>query len=177
MANNLEKLTKLEALWVLALKLHSDYALKSDVTELADRLGTLEELEIPSKVSQLTNDSDFQSGSQVESIIKKAIAESGHAGFRRADAIPAAEEAQDNILYLVMNDKTGHYDIYAKVDGTVVRLDDTTVDLSGYATTEALSSALTDLSNSFDTKLNGMIATNEEVTAMLDSVFNPTEGA
>ncbi len=178
MANNLEKLTKLEALWVLALKLHSDYALKTDVTELAGRLGTLEELEIPSKVSQLTNDSDFQSGSQVEGTIKKAISESGHAGFRRADAIPTAEEAQDNILYLVMNDRTGHYDIYAKVDGTVVRLDDTTVDLSGYVTTETLSSSLTDLTNDFDTKLNGMIASNDEVTTMLDSVFNPAdEGA
>ncbi len=177
MANNLDKLTKLEALWVLALKLHSDYALKSDVTELAGRLGTLEGLEIPSKVSQLTNDSDFQSGTQVENAVKKAIAESGHAGFQRADAVPTAEEAQDNILYLVMNDKTGHYDIYAKVDSTVVRLDDTTVDLSGYATTEMLSSSLTELETAFDTKLNGMIASNEEVTAMLDSVFNPTEEA
>jgi len=177
MANSLDKLTKLEALWVLALKLHSDYALKSDVTELAGRLGTLEELEIPSKVSQLANDSDFQSAAQVESVIKKAIAESGHAGFRRADAIPTAEEAQDNILYLVMNDKTGHYDIYAKVDNTVVRLDDTTVDLSGYITTETLSSSLAELTNNFDTKLNGMIASNDEVTAMLDSVFSPTEEA
>ncbi len=175
MADNLEKITKLKALQVLALKLKSDYALKSDVSNLANRVGTLEGLDIPGRVSQLTNDSNFQSGAQVEGSIKKAIAESGHAIFRRADAVPTAKEAQDNILYLVMNSNTGHYDIYAKVNGTVVRLDDTTVDLSGYVTAETLNSSLTGLSNDFDTKLNGMTASDAEVNAMLDSVFN--EGA
>ena len=40
---------------------------------------------------------------------------------------PEAESAQTNILYLVMNDETSHYDIYAKVDSEMVLLDDTTV--------------------------------------------------
>ena len=51
--------------------------------------------------------------------------------YQKADAVPGAEEAEDNVLYLVMNGNTGHYDIYAKVGGEVVLLDDTTVDLSG----------------------------------------------
>jgi len=174
--DNLEKIAKLKALQILAKKLHDDYAPKSEVSELAGRVSTLEGQEIPSKVSQLTNDSNFQTSTQVMNAIAKAISESGHASFRKADAVPAAAEAQDNILYLVMNDQTGHYDIYAKVDGSVVLLDDTTVNMDGYVTTDALNSSLTDMTNSFDTKLNGMIATNDEVTAMLDSVFNPAEG-
>lgn len=64
--------------------------------------------------------------------IKTAIAATGHASFEKVDAVPGAEEAEDNVLYLVMNSKTKHYDIYAKVENEVVLLDDTTVDLTNY---------------------------------------------
>ena len=60
-----------------------------------------------------------------------AISKAGHASFQKAEAIPAAEEAQENILYLVKNTETSHYDIYALVDGAVELLDDTTVNLDG----------------------------------------------
>lgn len=40
------------------------------------------------------------------------------------------------MLYLVMNSKTKHYDIYAKVENEVVLLDDTTVDLTNYVEKE-----------------------------------------
>lgn len=66
----------------------------------------------------------------------KSISKAGHARFEVAEAIPDASAAQENIMYLVMNDKTQHYDIYAKVNDKVVRLDDTTVDLSGYVQKE-----------------------------------------
>lgn len=68
----------------------------------------------------------------------KAIAATGHAHFEKVEAVPDAGTAKENVLYLVLNSKTQHYDIYAKVEGAVVRLDDTTVDLSGYATKEQL---------------------------------------
>ena len=87
---------------------------------------------IPTNVSQLTNDSGYQTSSQVTTAIQQAIAASGHASFQKVDAVPEAESAQTNILYLVMNDETSHYDIYAKVDNEMVLLDDTTVDLSNY---------------------------------------------
>ncbi len=69
--------------------------------------------------------------------ISSAVSASGHAHFETAEAVPGVDEAKENVLYLVMNDETHHYDIYAKVAGetegsfTVERLDDTTVDLSG----------------------------------------------
>ena len=87
---------------------------------------------IPTNVSQLTNDSGYQTSSQVTTAIQQAIAASGHASFQKVDAVPEAESAKTNILYLVMNDETSHYDIYAKVDNEMVLLDDTTVDLSNY---------------------------------------------
>ena len=52
------------------------------------------------------------------------------------DAVPDAETAEDNVMYLVMNSKTKHYDIYAKVENEVVLLDDTTVDLTNYVEKE-----------------------------------------
>lgn len=87
---------------------------------------------IPTKVSQLTNDSNYQTNAQVATAIQQAISKSGHASFQKVDAIPEATSAQTNILYLVMNEETSHYDIYAKVDNEMVLLDDTTVDLSNY---------------------------------------------
>ena len=65
--------------------------------------------------------------------------------YQKADAVPGAEEAEDNVLYLVMNGNTGHYDIYAKVGTSVELLDDTTVDLSGYATSAELTEAVAGL--------------------------------
>ena len=74
-----------------------------------------------------------------------AISKAGHASFQKAESVPTAEEAQENILYFVMNAETNHYDIYALVDGSVEWLDDTTVDLDGYVTDEELTTALAGL--------------------------------
>lgn len=90
---------------------------------------------VPTKTSQLNNDSTFQTSEQVVAAINTAISKSGHASFQKVDAVPKADAAQENILYLVMNTTTKHYDIYAKIKGssdsyTMELLDDTTVDLS-----------------------------------------------
>jgi post-segregation antitoxin (ccd killing protein) len=91
---------------------------------------------VPTKTSQLANDSTFQTSAQVVATINTAISKSGHASFQKVDAVPKVDAAQENILYLVMNTTTKHYDIYAKIKGdgdsyTMELLDDTTVDLSG----------------------------------------------
>ena len=93
-------------------------------------------ISVPTKTSQLNNDSTFQTSAQVVAAINTAISKSGHASFQKVDAVPKADVAQENILYLVMNTATKHYDIYAKIKGssgsyTMELLDDTTVDLSG----------------------------------------------
>lgn len=113
----------------------------------------------------------------------KSISKAGHARFEVAEAIPDASAAQENIMYLVMNDKTQHYDIYAKVNDEVVLLDDTTVDLSGYATREQLeavsgglggtvyAATKADLSTSDDSVISGYFAQNTDVKPKKGDVF------
>lgn len=162
MAYNKEKLTKLEALKELAQRVEQEYATKESVTELSDRVDELEtaggepnviekvkvngveqqvsekavNITVPTKVSELNNDSQFQTNSEVAQAIQTAIAKTGHASFKKVDAVPEAESAVENVMYLVMNNKTKHYDIYAKVENEVVLLDDTTVDLTNYVEKE-----------------------------------------
>lgn len=159
---NLNKLVKLGGLKAALEKVNSTFETKTVVSGINDRVGALEKvgsqanviekiqvngadqaitgktvnITMPTKVSDLNNDSKFQTDTEVETSIKAAIAASGHAHFEKADKVPSAEEAKDNYLYLVMNETTHYYDIYAKVGAEVVRLDDTTVDLSNYVTKE-----------------------------------------
>lgn len=88
------------------------------------------DIPVPTAVSDLTNDSGYQTSAQVEAAItgkgyqtaaqvttavQSAIAKTGHARFEKAASVPSADAAADNVLYLVMNSDTNHYDIYAKV--------------------------------------------------------------
>lgn len=165
-----------------------------NTNEKSTRLGALQALaqqlkgKLPTKTSQLTNDSGFQTGEQVESTItakgyqtgtqmetaiQAAIAATGHASFEKVDAVPAAADAEENKLYLVMNSDTGHYDIYAKVGEEVVLLDDTTVDLSGYVPKETGKGlSANDYTDEDKAKLDSLeFATDAEVAAMLAEVF------
>lgn len=113
-----------------------------------------------------------------------AISKAGHASFQKAEAIPAAEEAQENILYLVKNTETSHYDIYALVDGAVELLDDTTVNLDGCVTDEELAAALaglgggalyegtkSDLSASDSSVIEAYFAAHTDITPKAGDVF------
>ena len=171
MANyNAEHLTKLGQLKLLAEKVKAECAGRSEFETLSAKVdglvtaggepnklekikvnGTEQtiaaadksvDITVPTKVSQLSNDSKFQSDTQVAASIAQAIAATGHATFEKADAVPTADTAKENVLYLVMNSKTKHYDIYAKVGATVELLDDTTVDLTAYAKTADMNTAL-----------------------------------
>ena len=71
-----------------------------------------------------------------------AIAAAGHLSKKKVDAVPEAANAEENTFYFVKNNDTGHYDIYFKIDGVMELIDDTTVDMEGYVTDEALSEAL-----------------------------------
>ena len=91
---------------------------------------------VPTKTSQITNDSKYQTDTQVAAAVQAAISATGHASFEKVDTVPTAATAEENVLYLVLNSKTGHYDIYAFVGETVELIDDTTVDLSNYVEKE-----------------------------------------
>lgn len=156
MAYNEEKMARLKHLKQLAQKAKAesdavaarvkaleDVGAQANVLETIKVNGVVQSIEdkavditVPTKTSQLNNDSTFQTSAQVVAAINTAISKSGHASFQKVDAVPKADAAQENILYLVMNTTTKHYDIYAKIKGssdsyTMELLDDTTVDLSG----------------------------------------------
>ena len=121
-------------------------------------------INVPTKTSQLNNDSTFQTSAQVVAAINTAISKSGHASFQKVDAVPTVDAAKENILYLVMNATTKHYDIYAKIKGssgsyTMELLDDTTVDLSGKVDKVAGKGLSTnDYTTAEKTKLAGIVA-------------------
>ena len=179
-------------------------AYKSKVTEA--ELGDALKASIAAKATQIDLDAlavrvgnievaGYQNAEQVQAAIQTAISQSGHAHFEAVDAVPAVEDAQKNVMYLVMNDETGHYDIYAKVGDSVVLLDDTTVDLSDYAkkteVTAAISAAISGLNiDQYATaeSLNAQIAridalatkfsdyyTSDQIDTMLGNFYSKTE--
>ncbi|MGN9096400.1 hypothetical protein [Flintibacter porci] len=97
----------------------------------------------PTKLVTLKNLKD--TATRIKTEYLAAIAASGHAIFQKAETIPTAEEAQENVLYLVKNEDTGHYDIYALIDGVVEWLDDVSINLDNYVTSEELSQAIANL--------------------------------
>lgn len=98
---------------------------------------------------------DAYTKTETDAKIKSEIAATGHASFKKVDAIPTAAEAEDNVLYLVMNADSSYYDIYAKVDTEVVRLDDVSVNLDAYATTEAMEAAIKEAADKKIDKVTG----------------------
>ena len=121
---------------------------------------------------------------RVKQTILTEISKSGHAKFQKVDAVPEAAAAEENVLYLVKNTGTNHYDIYAKIDGAMELLDDTTVSLDDYVTEEALAEALsglgggalytgtkTDLEASDSAVIEAYFAQHSEVTPKAGDVF------
>ena len=166
-------------------------AYKSEITE--DELGEALKASIAAKATQADLDlltvrvgnietAGYQNAEQVQTAIQAAIAASGHAHFEEVASVPSAAEAKENVMYLVMNDETGHYDIYAKVGDAVVLLDDTTVDLSAYAktaeVTAAINSAISGLNidqYATDTELNAAIERIAAVEALFASYYTKSE--
>ena len=159
-------------------ELENDAGYQENVIEKIKRNGMLlgvddtksVDINVPVNLSDLINDADFQNGDEVKAAIQTAISKSGHASFQKVDAIPTAEEAQNNILYLVMNEETSHYDIYAKIGETMELLDDTTVDLSNYVVKETL--------NGYVVKVEGKdLSHNDFTDALLEKLNGIEENA
>ena len=143
---------------------------------------------------------DFITKVEAQKQIKQEVAQAGHAKFEKVDTLPEVADAQENVMYLLYNETTAHYDIYAKIGESMEQLDDTTVDLSGYVakeegkeliTTEektkltGIAEGATKVEQSQtngNIKINGEevtvfeaeIATDAEVTEMLNEVFGST---
>lgn len=146
------------AKYTLASELGS-LAKKSEISE-ADLSAALK-----SVIDGKMDAADSMTTEAINSAIATAIAKSAHARFEKVEKVPSNDEAQDNVLYLVMNAATGYYDIYAKVGEKVVRLDDTTVDLSNYATIDQLNAVSGGIGGT------AYAGTKEDLSASDDSVI------
>jgi len=154
----------------VAIKGLAALAYKSEITE--DELGEALKASIAAKATKADLDAltvrvgDIEkAGYQTAEQVQAAIAASGHAHFEVAETDPTAEgfEAQANVMYLYMNSKT----IYAKVGESVVLLDDTTVDLSEYAKTADVTSAI---STAIAALNIDQYATDDDLTAAVERV-------
>ena len=130
-------------------------------TELANKADITA---IPSKVSNLENDSNYQTDSDIEATLENLLADISLAiGEQIANAehlkreivtvLPSDTEASDNIIYMLkVESATGNdkYQEYMKIDGTVQMVGDTSVDLTDYAKTVDIPTTVAELSDSAD---------------------------
>lgn len=58
--------------------------------------------------------------------------------FAVVDTLPSPAEASDGVIYFYFNQDTQHYDMYAKIKGTLELIDDTTIDTTGFVTKEEI---------------------------------------
>lgn len=141
------KLTTLDQLKELALRSHTEVV----------TVKTALEAKIPTKVSQIQNDSGFQTSSDVITLIQQ----SGKVSFVKVESLSAIDVTAsdaDKKIYLVpiasgdASENNG-YDEYMVVDGALEKVGSTKVDLSGYLQ-------------------ESDVATDSEVTTALNAIFD-----
>ena len=101
-----------------------------------------------------------------------AIAGAGYASFRKAESVPGADEAKADVLYLVQDKASGLYGIWALIDGAMVQVGSTAVDLDGYVTREELEAAVQAAVKQVLTE--GLVATDDEVDEVMAEIFGGT---
>lgn len=224
MSYDLTKKTNLKHLKALATKLEAeltpvenrvkaleDVGAEANVLEAIKVNGTAQtvtnkavDITVPVKVSDLTNDSNFQTDTDVAA----AVAAADHLKRKIVASVDAIDKTADDAaqyIYMVLKGSTksgDKYDEYMVIDGEVERVGDWTVDLSGYQPTEEGKGLSTeDYSTADKTKLTGIaegatkveasdndgaikingadvqvvnIATDAEVAEMLAEVFGTT---
>lgn len=93
------------------------------------------EYAMPTKVSQLTNDSKFQTDSQVNASIAAAIGRIETIEFEIVSQLPTTGRAQT--IYLIAN-SGGSHDEYIYINNKWEKIGTTDVDLSGYVKSSEL---------------------------------------
>nr|DAV20208.1 MAG TPA: hypothetical protein [Caudoviricetes sp.] len=126
---------------------------------------------VPTKTSQITNDSSFQTESQVSSAITKAI--SGVSGFKYAVVESLPQTGVAGTIYLKANSgrETNIYDEFIWVNSKYEQLGTKQIDLSGYALKSELPTKVSQLSNDSGYQNASQVA--DKVTSTITSTFTP----
>lgn len=185
----MSKHTTLDQLKMLAQRTNTEIkAVDAKVTTLSGRVDTLvAEGGEPNVIIGIQNNgTDLDIASKKVDIgpsIAAAVAAADHLKRKivtGVDAIDLAADDADQYLYMVP--KTGSdaddvYDEYMVLNGTVEHVGNTKVDLSGYVQKETGKGlSANDYTDDEKAKLAGIeMATDAEVTTMLDEVFGTTE--
>lgn len=109
--------------------------LTQEVTDLSNVIYTqmAGKNEIPTKLSQLTNDKTFKTESEIQSMIEKA------SSLKKEVVTSLPTTGKDDVIYLVKDDKgkdNNNYLEYLWLNGKYELIGSTQVDLSGYAKKE-----------------------------------------
>ena len=124
--------------------------------------GLAKTTDIPTKVSELENDSKYQTESDVtttltdyatKTYVGEQITNAEHLKREIVTVLPSDEEASDNIIYMLkVESATGDdkYQEYMKIDGAVQMVGDTSVDLTDYAKIAEIPTTVAELTDSAD---------------------------
>ena len=126
----------------MSIKYASIATLEALITKIKDQFKTkADAIDIPINISELYNDSKYQSEQEVLDKINNAIADITGFSYEVVQELPAVQDAKAGVIYLV-----GHphatsdaYDEYILVNATAFeKIGNTDIDLSQYATKEEL---------------------------------------
>lgn len=138
-------------------------SLEDDIADIQKHIGAPAEEDIPAsglyaKLDEKANKADVYTKIEVEGLIAKAdhLKRTTVAGVESID--PLADNAEQYI-YMVPNTETGSYDEYMVIDGELEKVGDWKVDLTDYATNEALEGKV-------DKQDNARLITDEEAAKL-----------
>ena len=107
---------------------------------VADAVNWEDVIDHPTKLSQFSNDLEFQTKTQIQAAIENAQ----HLKKKKVDAIPSPEEMEEEVIYLVLSDKSEENDIYDEyilIDNAAELIGTTKMDLSNYVQKDELATA------------------------------------
>ena len=120
--------------------------------------GKADKNKIPTKISQLTNDKNFKTESEIQRLINNSTK------LKKEVVTSLPSTGKDDVIYLLKNknDTNNYYTEYMWISGRWEIIGDTKVDLSGYATKEEIPTKVSQLENDKNFK------TEEEVSRLIN---------
>ena len=130
-----DAVTKANALTTAGAEANTINTIKVNGTTINPDTSKAVDIMVPTKVSALTNDSGYQTGSQVSSSIATAIKINTIISFSIVESLP--QTGENGVIYLIADthsDSNDSYDEYAWISSInkFEKIGNTDVDLSGY---------------------------------------------
>ena len=143
-------------------------------------------IDVPTKTSQLNNDSSFVTESDLtvkdyadKTYVGEKIAQSEHLKRKFVTVLPEPAEADEHTIYMLKDDSVqgdDKFKEYMLIDGVVQCVGDTSVDLTDYAKTADIPTELPANGGNANTVNNHTVETNVPADAVFtDTIYDDTE--